>query len=76
MADFAAAWQDSDKLVYSTTLTEPITKRSRTPRQYFSSGALGAASGGFGQPDNTPVIPRAGSRRSPLSLYVILRART
>ena len=29
MADFAAAWQDSDKLVYSTTLTEPITKRTR-----------------------------------------------
>jgi dihydrofolate reductase len=29
LADFAAAWQDSDKLVYSTTLTEPITKRTR-----------------------------------------------
>jgi len=28
LADFAAAWQDSDKLVYSTTLTEPITKRT------------------------------------------------
>ena len=29
LADFAAAWQDSDKLVYSTTLTEPVTKRTR-----------------------------------------------
>lgn len=29
LADFAAAWQDSDKLVYSTTLTEPATKRTR-----------------------------------------------
>lgn len=29
LADFAAAWQDSDKVVYSTTLTEPVTKRTR-----------------------------------------------
>ena len=29
LADFAAAWQDTDKLVYSTTLTDPITKRTR-----------------------------------------------
>ncbi len=29
LADFAAAWQDSDKVVYSTTLTDPVTKRSR-----------------------------------------------
>ncbi len=29
LADFAAAWQDSDKLVYSTTLTEPVTARTR-----------------------------------------------
>jgi dihydrofolate reductase len=28
-ADFAAAWQDSDKLVYSTTLSEVVTKRTR-----------------------------------------------
>jgi len=28
-ADFAAAWQDSDKVVYSTTLTDPLTKRTR-----------------------------------------------
>lgn len=28
-ADFAAAWQDSDKVVYSTTLVEPVTKRTR-----------------------------------------------
>ncbi len=29
LSDFAAAWQDSDKLVYSTTLTDPVTKRTR-----------------------------------------------
>lgn len=29
LTDFAAAWQDSDKVVYSTTLTEPVTKRTR-----------------------------------------------
>ncbi|MEZ5380758.1 MAG: dihydrofolate reductase family protein [Microthrixaceae bacterium] len=29
LADFAAAWRDSDKLVYSTTLTEPVTARTR-----------------------------------------------
>lgn len=29
LADFAAAWQDSDKVVYSTTLTDPITTRTR-----------------------------------------------
>lgn len=29
LADFAAAWQDSDKVVYSTTLAEPLTKRTR-----------------------------------------------
>lgn len=29
LADFAAAWQDSDKIVYSRTLTEPITARTR-----------------------------------------------
>jgi dihydrofolate reductase len=29
LADFAAAWQDTDKVVYSTTLTEPVTKRTR-----------------------------------------------
>ena len=29
LADFAAAWCDSDKLVYSTTLTDPVTKRTR-----------------------------------------------
>ena len=28
LADFAVAWQDSDKYVYSTTLTEPVTKRT------------------------------------------------
>jgi dihydrofolate reductase len=29
LADFAAAWIDSDKLVYSSTLTEPTTTRTR-----------------------------------------------
>lgn len=29
LADFAAAWQDSDKLVYSSTLAEPVTTRTR-----------------------------------------------
>jgi len=29
LADFAVAWQDSDKIVYSTTLTESSTKRTR-----------------------------------------------
>lgn len=29
MADFAAAWQDSDKVVYSTSLTDPVTERTR-----------------------------------------------
>lgn len=29
LADFAGAWQDSDKFVYSTTLTNPMTKRMR-----------------------------------------------
>ena len=28
-ADFAAAWQDSDKVVFSSTLREPSTKRTR-----------------------------------------------
>ena len=28
-AAFAAAWQDSDKVVFSTTLREPVTKRTR-----------------------------------------------
>jgi dihydrofolate reductase len=28
-ADFASAWRDSDKVVYSATLTDPITERTR-----------------------------------------------
>jgi len=32
LADFAAAWQDSDKLVYSTTLAHPVTTRTRIVR--------------------------------------------
>jgi dihydrofolate reductase len=34
LADFAAAWQDSDKLVYSTTLTDPVTKRTRIVSEF------------------------------------------
>ena len=34
LSDFADAWQDSDKLVYSTTLTEPLTKRTRIVRAF------------------------------------------
>jgi len=36
MADFAAEWQDADKVVYSTTLTEPNADPHRgrsTPRR-------------------------------------------
>lgn len=29
LADFASAWQDSDKVVFSTTLREPVTSRTR-----------------------------------------------
>ena len=34
LADFAAAWQDSDKIVYSTTLTDPVTTRTRIARTF------------------------------------------
>ena len=34
MADFAAEWQDADKVVYSTTLTEPKTTRTRIVRAF------------------------------------------
>jgi len=34
MADFAAVWQDADKVVYSTTLTEPVTRRTRIVRAF------------------------------------------
>ena len=33
-ADFAAVWQDSDKVVYSRTLEAPITKRTRIERDF------------------------------------------
>lgn len=33
-ADFAAAWQDADKVVYSTTLEVPATKRTRIERRF------------------------------------------
>ena len=34
LAGFAAAWQDSDKLVYSTTLADPVTTRTRIVRAF------------------------------------------
>ena len=42
LADFADAWKDSDKVVYSTTLTGPVTTRTRIVPDATSvpSGAL------------------------------------
>lgn len=34
LADFAAAWIDSDKIVISTTLTEPMTSRTSILRRF------------------------------------------
>ncbi len=34
LADFAAAWQDSDKVVFSTTLTKPSTARTSIVRDF------------------------------------------
>ena len=34
LADFAGVWQDSDKVVYSRTLEEPCTKRTRIEREF------------------------------------------
>ncbi len=34
LAEFAAAWQDSDKVVVSTTLAEPVTRRTRIARSF------------------------------------------
>ena len=34
LADFAAAWQNSDKVVYSTTLTKPPTRRTTIVREF------------------------------------------
>lgn len=34
LADFAAAWQDSDKVVYSATLPEPLTTRTTITRTF------------------------------------------
>ena len=39
LADFAAAWRDSDKLVYSTTLTHPATKRPRIVSAFAADAA-------------------------------------
>lgn len=38
MADFAAAWQDSDKVVYSSTLTDPVTTRTRIVSTFEADG--------------------------------------
>ena len=34
LADFAAVWQDSDKVVYSRTLVAPVTARTRIERDF------------------------------------------
>lgn len=34
LADFAAVWQDADKVVYSTTLQAPLTARTRIERAF------------------------------------------
>lgn len=34
LGDFAAGWKDSDKVVYSTTLPEPLTARTRIARAF------------------------------------------
>ena len=34
LADFAAVWQDSDKVVYSRTLDAPMTARTRIEREF------------------------------------------
>ena len=34
LADFAAVWQDSDKVVYSRTLDQPLTARTRIERDF------------------------------------------
>jgi len=34
LADFAAAWQDSEKIVHSATLTEPLTTRTTIVREF------------------------------------------
>ena len=33
LADFAAVWQDKDKVVYSRTLEAPVTARTRIERE-------------------------------------------
>ena len=37
LADFAAVWQDSDKVVYSRTLDAPVTARTRIERDFDPS---------------------------------------
>ncbi|GAB3394510.1 dihydrofolate reductase family protein [Humibacter soli] len=39
MAEFAAAWQAADKIVFSTTLTQPSTARTRIER-HFDAGLV------------------------------------
>jgi dihydrofolate reductase len=37
-ADYALAWQAADKVVYSTTLTAPLTERTRLERRFDHGG--------------------------------------
>lgn len=41
MADFAAVWQDADKIVYSTTLEAPATERTRIERDFEPDAVRG-----------------------------------
>ncbi|HEX8004619.1 MAG TPA: dihydrofolate reductase family protein [Mycobacteriales bacterium] len=43
-ADFARVWQAADKVVYSTTLDEPVTRRTRIERR-FDPAAVAALPG-------------------------------
>ncbi len=52
-ADFAAIWQAADKVVYSTTLTAPATKRTRVERTFDPACAS----------DDDVSGPRPGDRR-------------
>jgi len=42
IGDFAAIWQAADKIVYSTTLSEPVPTRRTTVERAFDPDAVGA----------------------------------
>lgn len=44
-ADFAKIWQAADKIVYSTTLTEPSTSRTRIERMFEPEAVRGIKAG-------------------------------